>query len=1208
MFGHVAGFELRYQLRSALFWGTCIIFFLMAFATVASDDIRIGWGGQVFRNAPFAIAINCMVWTVFAMFIVVAFVANVVLRDDETGFGPIIRATPLSRFNYLFGRFTGGFGAAALAFLSVPLGALVAVLAPGLDPETVGPIRIGDYLYVYLLFCAPTLFVLAAAFFTLATATRSIVATYVGALVVLAVYLFTSIYLRRPEFGAASTLTDPFGLASLGFVTKNWTANDRNTMLPPFLGLVLQNRAIWLGVAIGLLGLAWLAFTRGATKTTRAAHRRAKAKIVEPQEVAVAPAAAPRPPTDRALGWGPLAALTRFELLGVLRGPAFIAVLGFAFINTMVGLWLASDDKVTLIYPVTRVMIQALVAQFTTIPLFVAAFYAGELVWRDRERRVHEIVDATPSPDWAFLMPKILAIGVLLFAMGLMSIAAAIAVQLLKGFTAIEFGHYLGWYLAPWFLTMMMYAVLAVFVQVLVPHKFAGLLVVLLYFVAQTALPTMGFESHLYIYATTPPVPLSDMNGLGKFAGHAAWYQAYWSAGAVILAVLTYALWRRGASAPLPVRLRKLPARLAGPAGLVIGAAAVVMAGLGGWIYYNNYILNDYPTFNESQRWAADYEKTLLRYDADPQPRITDVTLNIDLHPEMPRAVVRGTYIIENKTKAPIDRVYVNWAKAHVQKLFLGTIATPDLRMASLEIPGAKLTRDLPRFNFRIYTFDTPMAPGERREIRFEAIREQRGFRNSSNEDRLVANGTFLDNFSITPALGVSRWVLIEDRATRRKYGLNPDRSPIRLEDDRGRAFNYFRHDSDYVNSDITVTGPADQTLLAPGQQVSNQLVGGRRVTRFRSEAPIVNFFSIQAARYAVRKDRWNDVGIEVYYHPDHAYNIDRFVTLTKDAMAYYSRNFSPYQFKQFRIVEFPAYNNWAQAFPGTVPYSEAAGFITKVDETQGVDFVAYVTAHELGHQWWAHQVIGGDMQGSTVLSETLAQYSAIMVMEKRYGDAMIRRFLARGLKGYLGARGRENVAEPPLERVEDQAYVRYEKGGLVMYLLRDRMGEEAVNRALRSVIAKFAFKGAPYPSSRDLVAALRVEAKPDQQQLITDLFQHITLYDLKVESAEASKRADGKWTVAVTIDAHKRYADGRGLEKEAPLDEAFDLGLFTASPAANDFKAAKVISMRSHRLKSGRTKIMLVADRQPGFVGVDPYVKYIDRNADDNILAVGAS
>jgi hypothetical protein len=148
MFRHIAGFELRFQLKSPVFWVTAIIFFTLVFFAVASDNVTIGSGGNVHKNAPFAIAETQMVMSVFALFIMTAFVANVVIRDDETGFAPMIRATRVSKFDYLFGRFTGAFIVGCLAFLSVPLGMIVGAFMPWLDPETLGPFRLGDYAYV----------------------------------------------------------------------------------------------------------------------------------------------------------------------------------------------------------------------------------------------------------------------------------------------------------------------------------------------------------------------------------------------------------------------------------------------------------------------------------------------------------------------------------------------------------------------------------------------------------------------------------------------------------------------------------------------------------------------------------------------------------------------------------------------------------------------------------------------------------------------------------------------------------------------------------------------------------------------------------------------------------------------------------------------------------------------------------------------------
>jgi aminopeptidase N len=241
-----------------------------------------------------------------------------------------------------------------------------------------------------------------------------------------------------------------------------------------------------------------------------------------------------------------------------------------------------------------------------------------------------------------------------------------------------------------------------------------------------------------------------------------------------------------------------------------------------------------------------------------------------------------------------------------------------------------------------------------------------------------------------------------------------------------------------------------------------------------------------------------------------------------------------------------------------------------------------------------------------TVLSETLAQYSALMVMEKMYGKEQIRRFLKQELDRYLRSRGTERLEEMPLMRVENQQYIHYQKGGLVMYLLRDQIGEDAVNRALRRVLAQYSFRGAPYPRSLDLIAAIRAEAPADKQALITDLFEKITLYDVKTTGVTATRRADGRWDVAVTVDARKLYADGEGVETAAPLNEVFDVGIFAAEPGKGGFDEGDVVLLERRPIRSGVQTLRFITSREPRFAGVDPYNKWIDRDSNDNVRAVG--
>ena len=239
------------------------------------------------------------------------------------------------------------------------------------------------------------------------------------------------------------------------------------------------------------------------------------------------------------------------------------------------------------------------------------------------------------------------------------------------------------------------------------------------------------------------------------------------------------------------------------------------------------------------------------------------------------------------------------------------------------------------------------------------------------------------------------------------------------------------------------------------------------------------------------------------------------------------------------------------------------------------------------------------------MLSESFAQYSALLVMEKLYGRDQLRKFLKLELDRYLRARSGETVEELPLARVEGQGYVHYRKGALVMYWLKEVVGEDVVNRALQKLIAHYAFKPAPYPDSRDFLRLLRAEAGPQHAQLITDLFEKITLYDLKASDAKATKRADGRYEVSFTVDAKKLYADGKGRETEAPLNERFDIGVFSDEPGKPGYTRASVLLMERRALTSGKQLITLVVAKAPKFVGVDPYNMRIDRNSDDNVVRI---
>ena len=204
------------------------------------------------------------------------------------------------------------------------------------------------------------------------------------------------------------------------------------------------------------------------------------------------------------------------------------------------------------------------------------------------------------------------------------------------------------------------------------------------------------------------------------------------------------------------------------------------------------------------------------------------------------------------------------------------------------------------------------------------------------------------------------------------------------------------------MTSDITLTTDADQTPIAPGNRVSD-VTATAAAPRISSAARRSSISSRSSRRdYEVATREHNGIKLSVYYHPGHDWNVPKMLNAMGAALDYYRANFGPYQFNYARIIEFPGYASFAQAFAGTMPYSESIGFNADTNDPTKIDFTTYVVAHEMAHQYWAHQVIGADMQGGTMTSETLAQYSALMVMKHLYGPDKIRRFLKYELDNYL--------------------------------------------------------------------------------------------------------------------------------------------------------------------------------------------------------------
>ncbi|MBM3762722.1 MAG: M1 family metallopeptidase [Acidobacteria bacterium] len=221
-------------------------------------------------------------------------------------------------------------------------------------------------------------------------------------------------------------------------------------------------------------------------------------------------------------------------------------------------------------------------------------------------------------------------------------------------------------------------------------------------------------------------------------------------------------------------------------------------------------------------------------------------------------------------------------------------------------------------------------------------------------------------------------------------------------------------------------------------------------------------------------------------------------------------------------------------------------------------------------------------------------------VLEQDYKPSKLRNYLRHELDVYLRGRGSERRKEPPMAYVQAEGYVWYQKGSLVMYALKDYIGEERLNRALRSWLEAVRFQPPPYTNSMEFLAALRKETPEEYQYLIKDMFENIILFDNKAVEATYAKRADGKFDVKLKLATSKLRADGLGKESAIAINDPIDVAVF-----AGEESSEKTLYLAKHKFSKGETELNVVVDEEPTRAGVDPFIKLIDRKPDDNIVAV---
>jgi len=1163
----------------ALFFGVSFLLALSAAGVFESVSINFGGSSRVLINSPYSLQMTFLILSFFSVFMIAPIFGQNAFKDHLFGFDEIVNSRKFSRTAYFFARYLSSFLVSLFVLSSIAFGFALGVQYPAIDPAYVGDFGVITYIYPYVFGIVPNLLIYGAVFYLMGAFFKKMAYVYLSGAAVFMGWMLSNQLGRDVETYMLGALVDPSGIRATGLVAKYWTAAQQNEIFVPLESYFLYNRLLWGAIGLVVLLAARLYFERKPSKSS------AKSKSGELQASTALSSSYDKLvfPQTRTYSFKSFLTLVKHEFMQSLKHPVILTLLFLGF-----GYMLILSPQIGKLFgtptlPVTYEVVELLGGTFGLFVLIILTFWSGEMIWKEQTNHMDEIVDASPSSIVGLRLPKLVAMNMLIAVLMLTVMVTGVLIQTLKGYTNYQLDVYLKLLFLDQFLIYFVMSCLAFAAHALSGNKFLGHGAMILYFVYLQFGASFGIERGVFLVGYTPSLKYSQMNGLGpNLYGHSV-FSALWMSLGCALVVLSLVLMQRGKESAFKVRLQNAKTVFSAGLKLVLSFSLLTFVSLWAFAYYNTSVLHKFTPADVITEQRVEYEKTYRKkWLYAPRPDFTSAKLIFDLYPEERRAVSSVLAEFTNTFKTEIAEALVTVSEKHNY---------------TLDIEGGFETLRKEK-KFLHIKFSKPLAPNEVRTLKYNIEITNEGFENSEMDTEVVRNGTFINSTILMPSFGYGTQFEVSERKKRRRHSLGEQQRSLDPSNPVSSKYTYLAEDALRINFEATVSTSSDQTIVTPGYLVKSWKEAGRSYAQYKMDKPILKFFSVLSARYELVRDKWNDVDLEVFHTKGHEKNIPNMMASAKDSLDYFTKNFAPYQYRQFRIFEFPRYASFAQAFPNTIPFSEALGFIADFSDKDSIDYAYYVTSHEFAHQWFGHQLAGGFVPGATMLVESLAQYGALMVMKNYKSDHDMKRYLKYEGTKYLAGRAREIIAEKPLAHNEGQGYIHYQKASLIFYRLHEEIGEDLLNSVIRSFIKKYCFDSKPesLPTAALLVNDLK-KAAPQKADLIDELFNQIILYENRLVKAVKNKLKNGEFEVTLSLDLKKIKADEEGKETFVDFREEVPIGLRD--------KEGKLIYYKRHMLSQGEQELKIRIQEEPFKAGVDPVNSFVDKSPKDNEVSI---
>ena len=990
------------------------------------------------------------------------FIGTTLHKDFQSNAHHLLYAYPMSKREYLFAKFSSGFLLTALVAALVLFGLFCGTLIPGIPSENLLSGSLLPYGQLYFVYLLPNLFVFGVLVFVAVLLTRNI---YVAFIMVLLIGLLREAAMRAMGGTGAGLLLDPLGDAPTQALIRYWTLEESGARALPISAALLANRFFWLSLGAMGFAAAYRSFSFSQVVAVWRLPRRATqagSSPVRKSEGSILSVALPQVRLN--YSWHAqvrtIGKLAWLDLQFITRSGAFVSLVlaGIVFIGVL--LFQLNPQTDTKVLPATWFILGFPVFFFSFLIQLLTFLYAGVLVQRSQAARMADLVAVTPVHNITLWASKFLALlGMQLLLLFLLMVLG-IGTQLYQGYTDVQVPQYLFSLFIYQGSGFLIWALMALFVQVLVGSVYPALFLLVMLWLGIGELPSLGIDEHVFRFNDVPYndsfLYASDLNPRGFGLRAYFLFRGYWLFFGCLLACFTLLFWTRERSLGWRERMAYVRRRFRGALAVAVVVLSAAFVAFGAW-GYNLEKAEAGETPRNEQQLLADFQAQFGNLAQLPQPRIIALYVALDFYPEQQNFQANGHLVLHNRTTKPMDTLLVK-------------TGYDEQTVVWFDLPIQTLIHDT-IFKYTVYQLQQPLAPGDSLLLHFE-IRNQANTLFAQNSN-VLANGTFLKS-DIFPGVGYFA-----------------DTEPP-LPEQASALRHYQRNDEDGIRCEAVLSTSAEQTAVTAGTLLRNWTQDDRHYFHYKMAQPIKFVLGFHSGKFEVMRQNYRGVELAIFHHPAHRACLASMMAGLKASLDFNVAHFGPYPYRQIRIVEYARSQGSYATTSGNVISMSELRFIHDTDE-EFLDLPFYVAAHELAHQWWGNQVIPAHALGATVLTESIAEYVSVKVYEQEFGRAKALRFLEQQRVRYRQGRAEAGTASPadvPLYHANaEQTYLTYGKGALAFYTLQEAWGEDELLAALGTFLAQHR-GGPPYPTSLDLLAHLKATAPSSLHGLIHDLFE----------------------------------------------------------------------------------------------------------------------